>query len=217
MIPCSNRLNALLEWIHGSCLADIGCDHAYLACNAVLSGRVKKAYACDVADGPLAHAKATIEQEQLQEQVILKKMDGMQGLDDDVDICAIAGMGAQTIISILDHATCIHWPILVVSVHKDANQFRNYCFEHGFHIKKERILFEDDHYYPIMMLEKAANRESYTFSDLWLGKTMIKDETYKQYVQAMKEKYERLVEKCPPEKNAYLKSIFDVFQEEMKE
>ena len=31
MIPCSNRIQEILEWVNGECIADIGCDHATLS------------------------------------------------------------------------------------------------------------------------------------------------------------------------------------------
>ena len=60
MIPCSNRIQEILEWVNGDCIADIGCDHAYVVCNAILNHQSKKGYACDVAQGPLDNAKKTI-------------------------------------------------------------------------------------------------------------------------------------------------------------
>ena len=61
MIPCSNRIQEILEWVNGECIADIGCDHAYVVCNAILNHQSKKGYACDVAQGPLDNAKKTID------------------------------------------------------------------------------------------------------------------------------------------------------------
>ena len=43
MIPCSNRIQEILEWVNGDCIADIGCDHAYVVCNAILNHQSKKA------------------------------------------------------------------------------------------------------------------------------------------------------------------------------
>ena len=73
----SKRLMAIVDWIEGSCLADIGCDHAYVACQAVLEHRVVKAYACDIAQGPLDNARQTIQSNHLENQVFCLLTDGM--------------------------------------------------------------------------------------------------------------------------------------------
>ena len=85
MIPCSNRIQEILEWVNGECIADIGCDHAYVVCNAILNHQSKKGYACDVAQGPLDNAKKTIEENHLSDLVSCRLLDGIQGLESDVD------------------------------------------------------------------------------------------------------------------------------------
>lgn len=57
MISVSKRLQAIVDWIDGTILADIGCDHAYVAIEAIRQKKVLKAYACDIAQGPLNNAK----------------------------------------------------------------------------------------------------------------------------------------------------------------
>ena len=59
MIQTSKRLSTLVEWIDGTVLADIGCDHGYVAVNAILLEKVENAYACDIAQGQLENAKKT--------------------------------------------------------------------------------------------------------------------------------------------------------------
>ena len=93
MIPCSNRIQEILEWVNGECIADIGCDHAYVVCNAILNHQSKKGYACDVAQGPLDNAKKTIEENHLSDLVSCRLLDGIQGLESDVDQIIICGMG----------------------------------------------------------------------------------------------------------------------------
>ena len=97
MIPCSNRIQEILEWVNGECIADIGCDHAYVVCNAILNHQSKKGYACDVAQGPLDNAKKTIEENHLSDFVSCRLLDGIQGLESDVDQIIICGMGGKLI------------------------------------------------------------------------------------------------------------------------
>ena len=48
MISVSKRLQAIVDWIDGTILADVGCDHAYVAIEAIRQKKVIKAYACDI-------------------------------------------------------------------------------------------------------------------------------------------------------------------------
>ena len=53
MIKYDKRIDALIEECCGEVLADIGCDHGYVAVGAVLSGKVKRAVAIDISEKSL--------------------------------------------------------------------------------------------------------------------------------------------------------------------
>lgn len=148
----SHRLQQILDWVQAQTIADIGCDHAYIAAQAILEGRAQKAYACDVAAGPLEHARQTITMLKLEEQVIPLLMDGIEQLPADTGQIIMAGMGGHLMMDILEagrdqippHAS------LLLSPHKDAPALRQYLYEHGFVIEKERTIQEGRHFYPLM-------------------------------------------------------------------
>lgn len=138
MIPCSNRIQEILEWVNGECIADIGCDHAYVVCNAILNHQSKKGYACDVAQGPLDNAKKTIEENHLSDLVSCRLLDGIQGLESDVDQIIICGMGGKLIIDILSKGNLYRGLRLLLSCHKDDFALRKYLHDHHIHIVKEK-------------------------------------------------------------------------------
>ena len=114
MIPCSNRIQEILEWVNGECIADIGCDHAYVVCNAILNHQSKKGYACDVAQGPLDNAKKTIVANHLEDFVSCCLLDGIQGLAIDVDqiiICGIQAARKKAIIGLKIHPIIINFVV----------------------------------------------------------------------------------------------------------
>ena len=77
---CIKAITAIVDWIDGTILADIGCDHAYVAIEAIRQKKVIKAYACDIAQGPLNNAKKTIEELGLQDKIECVLMDGISDI-----------------------------------------------------------------------------------------------------------------------------------------
>ena len=51
-----DRLTACAELCCGKVLCDVGTDHGYLPCYMIEKGLCTKAYACDIAPGPLSSA-----------------------------------------------------------------------------------------------------------------------------------------------------------------
>ena len=101
----SKRLQTIYDMVQGPCVvADIGCDHGLLPIALVKNGKCDKAYACDIRKGPLSRAEEAIQMMGLQNQIITKLTDGLQGLEDDVEVVIIAGMGYDTIRNILQNS-----------------------------------------------------------------------------------------------------------------
>lgn len=212
MIHLSKRLQAILSWVHGSCVADIGCDHAYLACAAILEGKAKKAYACDIAEGPLAHAKTTISQYNLENEVSCLLMNGISKLPHEVDCVVIAGMGSQTVIDILTQGKEYIQPTtrFVVSVHKDIEMLRKYLSDHHFYIEKERIVQDGQHFYPILSFISNGQSQILTEQELYYGKNVIQDEDYFAYINTEIQKWDRIIENIQNEKKYMIEHRLDI-------
>ena len=97
-----------------------------MAIEAIRQKKVLKAYACDIAQGPLNNAKKTIEELGLQDKIECVLMDGISGLSSEVDFVVIAGMGSKTIEMILDNGDCTNRTFLLMP-HKDEDSLRKYC------------------------------------------------------------------------------------------
>lgn len=154
MISLSNRLRAIEDWIDTDVLADVGCDHGYLCCSAVLKKKTKRAYACDIAQGPLDSARETIAENHLEDVVTPILCNGLEKVPADVTQTVIAGMGGLNMISILEEAPFISKSLLL-SPHKDAPRLRQWLLDHGFDIERERIVLEDGHFYPILLASRT--------------------------------------------------------------
>lgn len=202
MIHLSKRLRAVVDYIHGTVLADIGCDHGYVCVQSVLENRVQKAYACDVAKGPLENARSTILNEGLDNSIFCMLMNGIENLPDDVDTIVISGMGSSLMIQILESSldkVKLH-SHLVCCPHKDVHLFREFVSHTGFEIIREKVIFEDSHYYPIMELLYTGCSYSLSNEELFYGKNVDKNDVYNQYIYAEFNKWNSIYTRLPDSK-----------------
>ena len=104
-VPLSPRLLACAAFVlPGERVADVGCDHGYLSLHLLQSGVAGHVYASDVREGPLSSARRNAAHFGASEKIDFFLCDGVQGLPRDFDVLICAGMGADTMISILEAA-----------------------------------------------------------------------------------------------------------------
>lgn len=156
MIELSKRLACVASYIDNDViLADIGSDHAYIPCLSVMEGKVKKAYACEVVEGPLQSSIKTIEENALQGKVIPVLSDGLKNVPSDVEEFVIAGMGAYTILTILQDSVAKVKQCRkgIIQTNSHGELIRAYLSEQKYHILNEEIIEEDGKYYEIIVFE----------------------------------------------------------------
>ncbi len=182
MIHTSDRLNEILEWVNGPIIADIGCDHAYVSVNAILQNRAIKAYACDISPGPLENAKSTIHEYRVEDKVIPCLLDGIQGMECDVNQIIVCGMGGKLIVDILDKGNVIINQRLLLSPHKNSYALRMYLLNHNYQIVREKMVKDGNHFYPILDCIKTNNTFHANEESLYFGVNMIQNDIYYQYL-----------------------------------
>mgnify|MGYP002563274681 CR=1 FL=1 len=83
----SVRLKAIADCVpEGTIVADIGTDHAFLPVELIASGKIERAYACDIGTGPLEHARATVAEAGLQAQISLILTPGLEKVPQDAQV-----------------------------------------------------------------------------------------------------------------------------------
>lgn len=189
MIELSKRLTCVASYIDNDVvLADIGSDHAYIPCLSVMEGKLQKAYACEVVEGPLQSSIKTIEENALQGKVIPVLSDGLKNVPSDVEEFVIAGMGAYTILSILQDSVervkqCRKG---IIQTNSHGELIRAYLSEQKYHILNEEIVEEDGKYYEIIVFE-AQNGVNLTEEEIQFGPCHLKAKTplFCAYYQGM--------------------------------
>ncbi|EGL83424.1 protein of unknown function DUF633 [Caldalkalibacillus thermarum TA2.A1] len=161
----SKRLAAVASFIPiGTRIADIGTDHAYLPVYLALQGKISTAIAGDVNEGPLALAKAHVQQYQLESVIDVRKGDGLEVIaPGEVDVIVIAGMGGSLMQEILSRGQDKLEGVrrLVVQPNVSAHVLRMWMMEHGWELKGEKIVDENGKYYEILMAEPGDGETPY--------------------------------------------------------
>ena len=188
MIKLSPRLAAVLSFVKGQFLADIGTDHGYLAIAACQENIIQKALACDISPGPLAKAKDNIKRYGLEDQITTRLGFGLEPVKPDEAQCVvIAGMGGMRIIDVLKKNPEVvkHIKRLIVQPQHDIPKVRRTLHCMGFAIIDEKMIREDQRFYTIIASEPQKNIVFYTETEYLLGKCLLyrRDKNLRAYVE----------------------------------
>lgn len=180
------RLQAVADLVpQDAALADIGTDHAYLPAWLLDRGRVRRAIAADINQGPLDRARLTARQYGCSEQMEFCLCDGLAGITpDEVDTIVIAGMGGETIAAILQAAAwvCDSRYTLILQPMSAQSDLRSWLWRHGFSIEKEEIICEGEKLYNIFVASYKGS-VALTAGEEWAGRQ------YKGMVQPLRGEY----------------------------
>lgn len=167
-----NRLTAIADCVNsGGIVADVGCDHGYLAAHLVLCGQVKLVYASDINKKPLNSAKKTVDSFNLNDNVLLFQSDGLKDVPRDVTTIVIAGMGGELIMKILDEADwiCRKGMQLVLQPMSFLPELRTFLYSRGFEIKNEVPIIDHPRYYLIIDAFYTGKKKELSDKESLLG------------------------------------------------
>lgn len=154
------RLAAIAAFVpHGTTLADIGGDHAYLAATLVMEGTARRAVVGDLSAGACAAARRTTQAWRLTREIDVRQGDGLSVLvPGEAEAIVIAGMGGALIAQILDAAPDILADVqtLVLQPMNGAAKLRRWLYEHGWDIVDETLACAGGHVYEIIRAEHGA-------------------------------------------------------------
>lgn len=152
-IPLSKRLARCADYIGvTNRVADIGCDHGYLGISLLKNGQAQSVIAADIRPLPLQAAKENAERFGFQKKMEFYLSDGAQKIPRDFDVMVCAGMGADTIISILENAPWLKSTSyrLILQCQSKTAMLRKYLNEVGFSIQRESALKDGRFLYTVM-------------------------------------------------------------------
>ena len=152
-IPISDRLLACADFVApGERVADVGCDHGYLGIYLLTNGIASSVIASDVREGPLQSALRNAEKYGVKDKMALYLSDGVKAIPRDFDTLVCAGMGGDTMISILEAAPWLRSEAyrLVLQCQSKTPMLRRYLSETGWRITEETVLRDGRFLYTVM-------------------------------------------------------------------
>lgn len=183
----SKRLQAIADLIEkykqGEILADIGTDHAYLPCYLVENKIIEKAYACDIASGPINASIETIKQYQLEKNVIPLLGSGMNPIiDKKVDMISICGMGGKLTVDILnEYPDFLNHHRYILQSNIGLEVLREFLSQENMVILDEDIVKDAHHIYEIIVCEKTKEKVEYNEIDFVFGPCLRKNKNHLFY------------------------------------
>lgn len=156
----------------GAVFADIGTDHAYLPLFLLESGKIRRAVCADIAEGPLANARAHAADSPRLPDMAFVRTDGLHGLESygltDIAIC---GMGGELIASVLAAAPFTRDPALRLILGPMSKQefLRAWLYENGYAVTAEDYAADGGKYYLTLCATYTGGCRRLTAAEALLG------------------------------------------------
>lgn len=205
----NKRIEAISQLIdNDESVIDIGCDHGFLAKMLRTKGNNKLIICSDNKIGPLNNARNNLIG---YDNIYFELTDGVDNIDTVCDVCVLAGMGHNTVISIIENNESYfrNCKKIIIQVNSVVAQMRQYLSNHKFQIIDECMVY-DYKYYQIMVVktgQQQLNELQIEFGPVLLEK---KGEVFLQCYQKQLSHFQSLLSTLPenhPDRSQLSKKI----------
>ncbi len=214
-IPLSPRLAQCCTLIpKDSIVADIGCDHGYLSIYLLKNGIAKQVIAADIGEQPLKSAMANARRFGVEDNIRFYLSDGAMNIPRDFTHMVCAGMGADTMIHILENAPWLknEQYALILQCQSKTPTLRKYLSDNGFCITQETVLKDGRFLYTIMEV-RYQQCTPLTAGECWLSPALAASGSpylpayYKQIITKLQRAINGRKENADPNMVAALKEL----------
>ncbi|MCC8195724.1 MAG: class I SAM-dependent methyltransferase [Ruminococcus sp.] len=182
----SKRLLCCSEMVRGGVLADIGTDHAWLPIYLVENGKCERAYACDIAEGPLSFAKKNIASAGFEDKIATVLSDGLTMLSDEsISEIVIAGMGGEMIRDILANGLeKAKTANLILQPNTRAWELVDWLCRNGFEIAEQKVVADGKFVYPVINAQYNGTEKVLTQAECLVTGLDLNEEISREYLTA---------------------------------
>lgn len=177
-IPISDRLLACANFVgRGDRVADIGCDHGYLSIHLLTNGIASSCIASDVKEAPLQSAVRNARKFGVANKIEFHLSDGVQNIPRDFDCMVCAGMGADTMVYILESAPWLKDKkySLILQCQSKTPMLRRYLSENGWRIYQEAVLRDGRFLYTVMEVSYRPDHPKLTVGEWYFPPALLED------------------------------------------
>lgn len=176
-IPISNRLLACCGYINrGDRVADVGTDHGYLGIYLLTEGIAGSVIASDIAQQPLEASRRNARKFHVQNAMEFYLSDGAKDIPRDFDCIVCAGMGADTIMSILAGSPWLRDSRyrLILQCQSKRPELRQWLYDAGYRIRRETLAQDGKFIYTVMEVGYAPG-EGITPAETYISAQLLED------------------------------------------
>ena len=154
-IKLTNRLQALADLAgENVSIADIGTDHGHLPVYLVQTGKARQIIASDISEASLNAARRSADDYNVSEAITFLVAPGLNGITQkDVDTIVIAGLGGETIRSILEsaHWTKNHKVTLILQPQSKIDLLFRFLYDNGYEILQTKSILDKRKHYTVIL------------------------------------------------------------------
>lgn len=152
-INLSARMACIASYIRpGAAVADVGTDHGYIPAWLVQNGIASRVIASDIKAGPLQTAVATAKSAGVYDKIDFRLCSGLDAYaPDEVDDIIMAGMGGETLISIMSEKPWTRQKRLVLQPQSKLPELRKWMYENGFTILDAQLVYDAGRIYLVWL------------------------------------------------------------------
>ena len=178
-------------------VADIGTDHGEIPVRLALSGFQGKIFASDIHLQPLEAARRKAVAAAVDDRIQFSCSDGLNECDEySVDTIVIAGLGGDTICSILDRA---EWTMsdgisLILQPMTKGEVLRYWLTCNGYCIEKEIVVEESDSLFRILLARFINQNTFLTDAELFLGQKKLAENKH-AYAKSLEKETLKILKK----------------------
>ena len=191
------RLQALADLVaDGAHIADVGTDHGYLPVYLLQEKKIAFAIASDINVEPLEHARRTAKEFGIGENIEFRLCGGLDLIRaEEVDTVIVAGMGGETIASILTAAPWLLKSDITLLLQPMSKQefLRKWLTENGYFFLSEHLVWDKEVLYPIFIV-KAGKSKVLSAGEIHGGVKLQQDPWWGDYLTIQRRRLERAYE-----------------------
>ena len=177
----------------GARLADVGTDHGYLPVYLLQEGTIAHAIASDINALPLDHARATAAAYGMTERIDFRLCPGLAKIKpEECDTVAIAGMGGETILGILEAAPWTRGGAhtLILQPQTKLDLLRRWLCANGYRFLGETLVRDKEQLYVVFRVTGGQGQEM-SEADALTGLLLGNDPLYGEFLSQYLKKLER--------------------------